>query len=148
MKRLKAAAAIVGLGLALAAAADPARIQIQSGDLSVTIQDADRPILEYVHGPELFKPYVKHLFTPGGVNVLLDSPPDHIHHHGLMFAVGIDGVDFWAETGEVGRQRGVRFGESSPRCDGTTVLSGLAETLDCIGPKDPKPLVREGTRGG
>jgi hypothetical protein len=128
---------------ATAAAAEPARIQIQSGDLSVTIQDADRPILEYVHGPELFKPYVKQLFTPGGVNVLLDSPPDHIHHHGLMFAVAADGVDFWAEKGEVGRQRDVRFGESSPRCEGTTVLSGLAETLDWIGPKDPKPLVRE-----
>jgi len=69
-------AGAVGLVLAAtAAAADPARIQIRSGDQSVTIQDADRPILEYVYGPELFKPYVKQLFTPGGVTCCWTARP-------------------------------------------------------------------------
>ena len=50
--------------------------------------------------------YIKELFTPGGVQVLRDSPPDHKHHHGLMFAIGVDGVDFWGEeTGAGGRSR-------------------------------------------
>jgi len=52
-----------------------------------------------------FKPYVKELKTPGGLNVLLDSPEDHVHHHGLMFALGINECDFWAEErGSVGPQ--------------------------------------------
>jgi hypothetical protein len=53
-----------------------------------------------------YKPYLQELRTPGGMNVLADSPPDHIHHHGLMFAVGVDEVDYWAEEAKanVGRQ--------------------------------------------
>jgi len=51
-----------------------------------------------------FKPYVSQLRSPAGVNVLLDSPEDHKHHHGLMFGVGANGVDFWAETPECGKQ--------------------------------------------
>jgi hypothetical protein len=38
------------------------------------------------------------------VNVLRDSPADHKHHHGLMFAVAADGVDFWSENPNCGRQ--------------------------------------------
>ncbi|MBI4881646.1 MAG: PmoA family protein [Planctomycetes bacterium] len=44
-----------------------------------------------------FKPYVKELCTPSGRNVLVDSPEDHVHHHGLMFAIGVGEVDFWGE---------------------------------------------------
>jgi hypothetical protein len=43
------------------------------------------------------KPYVIRLFTPSGRNLLRDSPADHIHHHGLMFAIAVNGCDFWAE---------------------------------------------------
>nr|MCU0979014.1 PmoA family protein [Pirellulaceae bacterium] len=50
------------------------------------------------------KPYVKELYTAGGVQVLRDSPHDHKHHHGLMFAVRVDGVDFWSETPGCGRE--------------------------------------------
>ena len=45
-----------------------------------------------------FKPYMKELYTPNGVNVLLDAPPDHLHHHGLMFACAVNNVDFWGEA--------------------------------------------------
>jgi len=44
-----------------------------------------------------FKPCVDVLCTPSGRNILRDSPWDHIHHHALMFAVGVNGVDFWGE---------------------------------------------------
>lgn len=45
------------------------------------------------------KPYIAQLFAPGDkpVPLLDDSPPDHFHHHALMFAIGVDGTDFWAE---------------------------------------------------
>ena len=47
------------------------------------------------------KPYIAQLFAPGAkpIPLLDDSPPDHVHHHGLMFALGVDATDFWAEKG-------------------------------------------------
>ena len=76
--------------------------------------DGDRPVLEYRHGGGLFKPYVAKFFSPAGVNVLRDLVPDHIHHHALMFAVAVDGVDFWSETPECGRQLDRSFGKAKP----------------------------------
>ena len=43
------------------------------------------------------KPYADQLFSPAGVQVLRDSPLDHKHHHGLMYALAVDGVNFWEE---------------------------------------------------
>ncbi|MGQ9504767.1 MAG: PmoA family protein [Thermogutta sp.] len=63
-----------------------------------------QPVLEYRYPPRGPKSYVSFLATPGGVNVLRDSPPDHVHHHGLMFAVGVDDVDYWAEGPTCGVQ--------------------------------------------
>ena len=63
-----------------------------------------RPVLEYQVAPNPRKPYVKQMLTPGGINVLRDSPDDHRHHHALMFAVSVDGVDYWSEHDGCGRQ--------------------------------------------
>jgi len=63
--------------------------------------------LEYVSSGEAFKafkPYVRQLSSPGGVNLLRDNVADHIHHHALMFAVAVDGVDFWSEQENSGKQ--------------------------------------------
>ncbi|NUM54185.1 MAG: PmoA family protein [Candidatus Hydrogenedentes bacterium] len=54
--------------------------------------------------PPAFKPYVEALYTPSGVNILRDSPEDHKHHHGLMFAVAVDGTNFWEEAEGHGEQ--------------------------------------------
>jgi len=64
---------------------------------AVTLSRGDQTIWLYTYGDVPFKPYVKELRTPLGQNVLLDSPPDHIHHHGLMLALGVNQVDFWGE---------------------------------------------------
>ena len=63
------------------------------------------------------KPYIDFLGTPDGNNILRDAPPDHYHHHGLMFAIRINGVNFWEEhpDGYPGKQQlvateGVRTG--------------------------------------
>ena len=53
---------------------------------------------------QAFKPYIKELTSPKGVNPLRDNIPDHIHHHGLMFAVAVDDVNFWAEYKNCGRE--------------------------------------------
>ena len=56
--------------------------------------------------PTTFKPYVIKLLTPNGVNILRDLPIDHLHHHALMFAIKVDGVNFWEEYNpkDFGRQ--------------------------------------------
>jgi hypothetical protein len=72
-----------------------------------------KPILEYRYPSRGPKSYVSLLTTPAGTNVLRDSPPDHVHHHALMFAVGIDGVDYWAE----GPGCGVQIPQADFRCD-------------------------------
>ena len=86
--------------------------------------DGKRVVLCYRHEPSPFKPYVRELSTPCGINVLLDGPPDHAHHHGLMFALGVDDIDFWGEEppDKVGRQEpgpsglGIT-GEDAASCD-------------------------------
>jgi hypothetical protein len=62
------------------------------------------PVLVCRHDSAAFKPYVAQLHTPGGIGVLRDHVADHLHHHGLMFAVTVDGTDFWTEKPTSGRQ--------------------------------------------
>jgi hypothetical protein len=58
-----------------------------------------------------YKPYIAQLFAAGGkpLPLLDDSPEDHFHHHGLMFGIGVNETDFWAEKGfpNAGRQQPV-----------------------------------------
>ena len=73
--------------------------------------------------PNPNKPYLAQLYAPGEkpVPLLDDSPPDHFHHHALMFAIGVDGTDFWAEKGiaNAGRQE-VAESVAAPTGDGFT----------------------------
>ena len=72
------------------------------------------------HPPTTFKPYVITLTTPGGINVLRDIPLDHLHHHGLMFAIKVDGVIFWEEFNprDYGRQETVSLTQVAAGTDG------------------------------
>jgi hypothetical protein len=91
-----------------AAAGKPAMLRVEMDETHVLIHrqpPAEPPIVaRYRHADVPFKPYVDHLASPAGVNVLRDAPHDHLHHHGLMFAVRVDDVGFWAETPESGHQ--------------------------------------------
>lgn len=58
----------------------------------------------YVFGGVPFKPYVQEFKTPGGINVIRDAPSDHLHHHGLMFAIRANGINFWEEKPDSGKQ--------------------------------------------
>ncbi|HEV56758.1 MAG TPA: hypothetical protein ENN87_04585 [Phycisphaerales bacterium] len=75
---------------------DTERAVVELGDSRVSL---------YQYGGVPFKPYMKELRTPAGLNVLRDAPADHLHHHGLMFALEVDGVDFWGETAGCGVQQ-------------------------------------------
>ena len=80
-----------------------------AGPTNTFLRLAGRPVLEYRHGDGLIKPYAAQMFTPAGVAVLRDAPHDHVHHHGLMFAMAVDGVNFWEENVGCGRQVETEF---------------------------------------
>lgn len=106
------------------------------GDKAVSIRAGDAVLLNYRYGGVPFKPYVKELFTPAGVNVLLDAPHDHLHHHALMLALGIDGIDFWGETPGCGHQKHSEFKKLKG-------AAGFVESLYWADPKSGKVLVDE-----
>jgi hypothetical protein len=80
------------------------RLQVQVDATEITLKQGERAVLQYRYTDVPFKPYVKALYSPNGLNVVLDAPPDHLHHHGLMFALAVDDVHFWAEDAQAGKQ--------------------------------------------
>ena len=92
-------------------AQNPVKITVEQGTLSA--YTGERIMLQYCYENVPFKPYARQLFSPNGVNVLRDAPSDHLHHHGLMFAVAVEGVNFWEEHHSPGRQAHQAFNESN-----------------------------------
>lgn len=119
------------------------RLDIVQDGSAVTVAAGKTPLFEYraVESPN--KPYVRQLFTPGGVQLLRDSPADHKHHHALMFAIAANGVDFWSETKGCGVEKhreteGLKATETNG-----LAKAGFAEKLDWLDPKTEKPILNE-----
>jgi len=87
------------LGLMLARKISAAlEINLVKEQTVIKASDNGRPLFEYQFAPATaFKPYIFQLYSPGGVAVLRDAVPDHVHHHGLMFALQVNEVTFWEE---------------------------------------------------
>lgn len=136
-------ALIVGWGLSPVPAGEPMRATIDANRLSVDAAGVE--VAEYRYGDVPFKPYIKELFTPDGLNVLLDAPHDHLHHHGLMFAVAVDGVDVWAETPANGRQEHAGFAEMVVADDDGLSRVGFREHLDWTTPAGVTLLAEQRT---
>ena len=108
MHILKPRTPAVGLALflaltcAAAAATPPISIEpkLDRGELEVRYKG--NKVLVYAFATNQFKPYVSELYTLRGENVTRDAPPDHLHHHGLMYAVYVNGINFWEERGAPG----------------------------------------------
>jgi hypothetical protein len=98
---LAGAATLPGRGVA----AEPAELRVVEGTDVAAIRAGDRTLLQYCTKAAPMKPYVRQLFTPDGVQFLRDSPFDHKHHHALMFAIGVDGVNFWEEVANSGSEK-------------------------------------------
>lgn len=102
---------------------------------TVTIKDGDRVSLVYRRTPGPFKVYVKAMYTPGGLQVLRDSPHDHVHHHALMYAIGAEETDFWGEAPQHKPGKQVPRGEgdvSVEKVDGKRCAI-IRQTIDWIG---------------
>ena len=139
-----------GLGILTATASTRADVNVGTTDdgQRVTIKVDEKPVMTYHYaGDGVVKPYVEKLFTPGGVNILRDSPSDHKHHHALMFALAVDGVNFWEERNVFGREvsRGsIAIDKRLRRVPGVfTLLGGFTSQIDWIGPARPEPMLQE-----
>lgn len=99
--------AVAGISVALTALAAAAQDQLEivANPTEVAIDLGNRPVARYQVAANPNKTYLRELYTPQGVQILRDSPHDHLHHHALMFAVAVDGVDFWSETPTCGVQK-------------------------------------------
>ncbi|MCU0784639.1 MAG: PmoA family protein [Verrucomicrobia bacterium] len=75
----------------------------------IEIRLGEKPLFVYAFATNQLKPYLRELYTLGGENVLLDAPPDHLHHHGLMYAVRVNGVNFWEEKDAPGVEKPVKL---------------------------------------
>jgi hypothetical protein len=64
---------------------------------NVIVKQGQQLLVRYRYAKVPSKPYVAEMTSPGGVNILRDAPLDHLHHHGLMFAWRVEGVNFWEE---------------------------------------------------
>ena len=124
-----------------ASAEDPLRVVIEADAASVC--EGQRVLARYRYDNVPFKPCVQQLLSPQGVNVLRDSPADHQHHHALMFAVAVDGVNFWEEQKEPGRQLHRCFSDVKIGGSNDEAHAGFTEQLDWIDPRSKELLLKE-----
>ncbi len=89
----------------VSASAQPMTVETSSRAEEWTIKYNDKIIMVYAFDRQKFKPYVKVLNTMDGYGPLRDSPPDHLHHHGLMYGIMVNGVNFWEETAGCGVEK-------------------------------------------
>jgi hypothetical protein len=115
-------------------------LEAAKDDSSVTIKRGGQTVLKYLYSQVPYKPYVAEFCTPAGVNVLRDSPEDHKHHHGLMFAITVDGVNFWEEAKAPGTEKHV--GTLFPMA-GKVFGAQLSEEIEWLGPTGGSPLLKE-----
>jgi hypothetical protein len=136
-RRLPAARLALFLALACSAPAAGPPISIDSqadrGELVVRYQG--RKLLVYAFATNQFKPYVRELYTLRGENVTRDAPPDHLHHHGLMYAVYVNGINFWEERGTPGFERHVELRVHTPNTGAKgRPTAGFTELIHWVAP--------------
>jgi len=147
MEKFKSITIILLLAVGFLAVSDttfaenPMRITMEEDIVSVYADQ--RVLLRYRYEDVPFKPYVQQLFSPRGFNVLRDAPADHLHHHALMFAVAVDGVDFWEEQQAPGRQVHRCFTDTRIDKRVDVPLAGFTEQLDWVNPRSRELLLKE-----
>ena len=123
-------------------AEQPASFQVEANRETAawTILYQGRKLMVYCFDPQKFKPYVKELYTLRGDNILRDAPADHLHHHGLMYAIKINGINFWEEVSGNGVEKVIQTG--NPLCS-TVNFAGkprsqarLSQEIHWVAPQD------------
>lgn len=127
-------------------------VNVEKGELTWLFKG--RPLLVYAFARDQFKPYVRELYTLRGENVLRDAPADHLHHHGLMYAIRVNDVNFWEEVNSPGFQKSIRLvtdqsgrgPDGRPRASFTQLIHWVASTNQTeTGSVSPVLLIEERT---
>ncbi|MGO8929106.1 MAG: DUF6807 family protein [Limisphaerales bacterium] len=107
--------------------------KVDQGELVVRYQG--RKLLVYAFGASQFKPYVRELYALRGENVTRDAPPDHLHHHGMMYAVYVNGINFWEERGTPGFEKHVELPLHTANIDANGVpVASFTEIVHWLAP--------------
>ncbi len=141
-------AVIISIGLAALILSNLAfakpQLKITTEENVISVHKADNLLMRYCYNNVPFKPYVQQLCSPGGVNVLRDAPSDHLHHHGLMFAVAVDGVNFWEEHIQpIGQQKHILFSDAASDEDNDLPQAGFIELIDWENSQSKQLLLKE-----
>lgn len=133
---------VVAFGLTIGAqwmvfAGETLRVESNGVPVEWTVAHGDKKLLVVRSDPRQFKSYVKELCTLRGENLLRDAPEDHLHHHALMYAIRVNGINFWEEVSGSGVQKTITF--AAPDI-GTNAagrpLATLRQTLHWLAPQD------------
>lgn len=108
-----------------------------------TITVDGRELLCYRQHNVQYKPYIERFRTPDGVNILRDAPHDHLHHHGIMYAVNVDGVEFWHEAEESGTQVSQSFEATAPHDCGDWEYAQASNAIHWLGPDGSERILDE-----
>lgn len=130
MKTLLAVAALMFVA-GVGSAQSPLRLQAGVATNAWIVSHHGQPLLRYVFNPRQNKPYVAEFSAPGGRNLLRDGPSDHLHHHALMYAIKVNGLNFWEEVSGNGVERVV---ETSASVTGSAAT--LRQTIHWVAPQD------------
>ncbi|NMC18908.1 MAG: hypothetical protein GYA33_00685 [Thermogutta sp.] len=122
-----------------------AALHVQTGDEVCSITWNGKTLMRYRKAVGVPKAYVAELAPPSGRNILRDSPVDHKHHHGLMFALGVDGVVYWEEFAGSGRQVEAGDFQASAAADADAATASLTHTLNWV-TSEGKPQLIERRR--
>ncbi len=138
-------------------AAAPPKVEVRSGDDGVDVIALGRKVLRYRHKmvepPEGLEAvyrrnaYIHPLWTPSGLVVTDDFPPDHPHQKGVWFAwtsAEFEGrhLDFW----NLGRSTAaIRFRKMGPTASGDVfgAFRTEHEHVDLAAPGGEKPVLAE-----
>jgi hypothetical protein len=139
--QLLASVALVGLvvlpGPETSSAAELMVAKASSQETQWTISLGGKPLMVYSFVPQKYKPYVKELYTTKGYNILRDSPFDHLHHHALMYAIRVNGINFWEETAGCGIQKPVQtLAPEIGRNAGGLPEARISQVIHWLAPQD------------
>ncbi len=110
-------------------------MDVRTGQGELEVRYKGRKLLVYAFATNQFTPYVRELYTLRGENVLRDAPPDHLHHHGLMYAVYVNGINFWEERGTPGIEKHVELPLHTARTDASgRPVASFTELIHWVAP--------------
>ncbi len=141
MARRAVYALILGVFVSGAAMGDPFMMEIRP--TTVAVDWSGTLLMRYLYDEVPYKPYVIEFFSPSGINPLMDGPDDHKHHHALMYAVKVNGVNFWEEAEAPGREQHVSFSVFDQDQASGLDRARVVEALQWQDSKDNTPLLEE-----